>query len=94
MIFRPFTLFVIFDGKMARIELFYFDDNFRRIAQWVLAFKMPLGHLTLRHISPYIKEAGILPPCTEGHITSNIIIVLIYPIHYMKDMWFMFILTF
>ena len=22
-----------------RIELFYFDDNFRRIAQWILAFK-------------------------------------------------------
>ena len=23
-----------------RIELFYFDDNFRRITQWVLAFKV------------------------------------------------------
>ena len=25
-------------GHSTRIELFYFDDNFRRIAQWVLAF--------------------------------------------------------
>ena len=25
---------------LTKIELFYFDDNFRRIAQWVLAFNL------------------------------------------------------
>ena len=37
---------IIFDKGMGshttRIKLFYFDDNFRCIAQWVLAFSLAL----------------------------------------------------
>ena len=28
------------ESNSTRIELFYFDGNFRRIAQWVLAFSL------------------------------------------------------
>ena len=31
---------------LTRIELFYFDDNFRRMAQWVLALKGMLPSVT------------------------------------------------
>ena len=42
---RPFTLFLSLKVHFStRIELFYFDDNFHRIAQWVSAFTVVNQH--------------------------------------------------
>ena len=36
----PYTFDEWMSGHSTRIELFYFDDNFRHIAEWVLPFRL------------------------------------------------------